>query len=69
MSAKEGCAAVALILEGRFALPSDPFQRGAHARLFRGTDLERDNQIVAVKLFNPPTYMMTGFFVRPGQMS
>ena len=54
MSAKEGCAAVALILEGRFALPSDPFQRGGHAQLFRGTDLERDNQIVAVKLFNPP---------------
>ena len=45
---------MALILEGRFALPGEPFQHGGHAQIFRGTDLERDNQIVAVKLFNPP---------------
>jgi serine/threonine protein kinase len=45
---------VAVILEGRFALPGEPFQRGGHAQLFKGTDLERDNQTVAVKLFNAP---------------
>jgi hypothetical protein len=43
-----------LIIEERFALPAEPVQRGGHAQLYRGTDLERDNQIVAVKLFNPP---------------
>lgn len=47
-------ADMALILEGRYALPSEPVQIGTHAKLFKGTDLERDNQIVAVKLFNPP---------------
>jgi len=45
---------MALILEGRYALPSDPVQSGAHSQLYKGTDLERDNQSVAIKLFKPP---------------
>ena len=43
-----------LIIERRFALPDEPVQRGGHAQLYKGTDLQRGSQIVAVKLFNPP---------------
>jgi serine/threonine protein kinase len=43
-----------LIIEERFALPDEPVQRGGHAQLYKGTDLQRGSQIVAVKLFNPP---------------
>jgi AAA domain/Protein kinase domain len=53
-TAKERHGVVALILDGRFALPGEPVQRGGHAQLFKGTDLEQDNQVVAVKLFKPP---------------
>ncbi|QWF84961.1 serine/threonine-protein kinase [Amycolatopsis sp. CA-230715] len=41
------------ILAGRFALPGSPVNEGGHAKLYKAVDLETDNQIVAIKLFNP----------------
>jgi hypothetical protein len=43
-----------LILENRYVLPDQPARRGGHASLYKGTDVSRDNQTVAIKLFNPP---------------
>lgn len=48
---------VARILLGRFALPASPVAEGAHGALFKATDLERDNETVAVKLFAPSKAM------------
>lgn len=42
-----------LILQSRFALPAKPVREGAHGALFKATDLLRENQPVAVKLFQP----------------
>jgi hypothetical protein len=45
------------IIAERFAIGATPAQTGAHGSLFRATDLERSNKVVALKLFKPARVM------------
>ncbi|OZD87762.1 hypothetical protein CH260_24790 [Rhodococcus sp. 05-2256-B2] len=42
---------MATLLDGRYALGEKPVASGGHALLYRGSDMDRDNDIVAVKIF------------------
>ncbi|MFG3519974.1 AAA domain-containing protein [Nocardia nova] len=48
---------MARLLEGRYVLKPQPSSEGAHARLFKATDVEGDQEQVAFKLFHPSRNM------------